>query len=62
MDNEELLDQELDFMNDGVSRHLGQIAESMYKWEGRVADELGLSPAEVAAIKCRHPSDLKLQS
>ena len=62
MDNEELLDQELDSMNGGVSMHLGQIAESMHEWEGRVADELGLSPAEVAVINCRHPTDLRLQS
>lgn len=62
MDNENLLDQELDSMNDGVSLHLGKIAASMCEWEGRLADELGLTPAEVAAIKYKYPSDLKLQS
>ena len=62
MDNTELLDQVLDSMNDGVSKHLGQIADRMYEWEGRVADELGLSPADVAAIKCKYPKGLKRQS
>ena len=62
MDNEELLDQVIDSMNAGVSKHLGQIAESMHEWKGRVADELGLSQADVAAIKCSHSTDLKLQS
>ena len=62
MDNKELLDQVLDSMNDGVSRHLGQIADSMYEWERQVAEQLGLSPADVAAIKYKHPTSLKLQS
>ena len=62
MDSEELLDQVLDSMNGGASRHLGQIAELMYEWEGRVADELGLSQADVADIKCSHCTELKLQS
>ena len=30
---------------------LGEIADEMYEWEGRIADELGLSQPEVAAIK-----------
>ena len=52
----------LDFENDGVSKHLGQIAESMYEWEGSVAEQLGLTPADIAAIKAEHPGKLKLQT
>ena len=42
-------------------KHLGQIANSMYEWEGVVADQLGLTPADVAAIKTQYPTQLKLQ-
>ena len=44
------------------SKHLGQIADSMYEWEGAIADELGLTPADVAAIKTKYPTQLKLQA
>ena len=47
------LDQVLDFENNGVSKHLGQIADSMYEWEGPVAEQLDLTPADVAAIKVK---------
>ena len=57
-----MLDQVLDFENDGVSKHLGQIAESMYEWEGSVAEQLGLTAADNAAIKAEHPGKLKLQT
>ena len=53
-----MLDLVLD--GDGVSKHLGQIADSMSEWEGRIADELGLKNADVAAIKNDYPK-LKLQ-
>ena len=43
-------------------RHLGQIAESMVEWEGPIADELELTPADVADIKTKYPHSLKLQS
>ena len=52
----------LDFDNNGVSKHLGQIADSMYEWEGSVAKQLGLTPADVAAIKMKHPGELRLQT
>ena len=55
------LDKEIDFCNKGVPKHLGQIAESMAEWEGRIADELGLTEADVASIKIKYPSNLKLQ-
>ena len=42
-------------------KHLGRIVNSMYEWEGLVADELGLTPADVAAIKTKYPKELKLQ-
>ena len=56
------LNQVLDSMNSGVSKHLGQIADSMYEWEGKLADELGLTRADVATIVKKHPTDLKLQT
>ena len=56
------LSQVSDFENGGVSNHLGQIADSMYEWEGPVAEQLGLTPADVAAIKVKHPGELRLQT
>ena len=47
---------------DGDPKHLGQIADSISEWEGRIADELGLKKADVAAIKCEYPNKLKLQT
>ena len=60
--NRQRLDLVLDFDNDGVSKHLGQIADSMYEWEGPVAEQLGLTPADVAAIKAKYPGELRLQT
>ena len=57
----QMLDQVLDFENGGVSKHLGQIADSMYEWEGPVAEQLGLTPVEIAAIKLKYPGELRLQ-
>ena len=45
----------------GKLEHLGKIADIMDEWEGSIANELGLSPANVANIKRKHPFDLKLQ-
>ena len=56
-----MLDQVLDFENGGVSKHLGQIANYMYEWEGPVAEQLDLTPADIATIKAEHPGKLKLQ-
>jgi hypothetical protein len=42
--------------------HLGRIADTMYEWEGRVADELELTRADVAAIKVKYPYQLKQQA
>ena len=41
---------------------LGKIADSIYEWEGPIAEQLELSPADVAAIKMKHPGELKLQT
>ena len=51
----------LDYENGGVSKHLGEIADSMYEWEGPVAEHLDLTPADVAAIKTEYPNKLRLQ-
>ena len=56
------MDMVIDFDSCSVSKHLGQIADSMYEWEGSVAEELGLTPADVAAIKVKHPGELRLQT
>lgn len=49
-------------MNEVVTEnHLGQIADNMRVWEGRIAEELKLTPADVEAIKVKHPYELKLQ-
>ena len=60
-DPRSVLDQVIDYSNGGVSKHLGQIADSMDRWEGSVADELGLSQANISAIKAAHPTDFNLQ-
>ena len=52
----------IDFGNCGVSKHLGQIADTMYEWEGPVAEQLGLTQADVAAVRMKHPGELKLQT
>ena len=56
------LDKEIDACNNGVPKHLGQIADSMTEWEGRISEELQLTPADVADILTRHPKKLKLQT
>ena len=42
---------------------LNQMAEfeELYHWDGRIANKLGLTQADVAALKTKHPTDLKLQ-
>ena len=56
-----LLDQVLDFKHGGVPHHLGRIADSMDTWEGAVAEELGLTTADIACIKTENQSKLNLQ-
>ena len=46
----------------GVSKHLGQIADAMYEWEGPVAEHLELTKVDVAAINKKYPGELKLQT
>ena len=43
------------------TKHLGEIADEMDEWEGCIADHLGLTNSEVAAIKVKHEKELKLQ-
>ena len=57
-----MLDQVLDCESGGVSKHLGQIADSMDEWEGPVAEELDLSPADITAIKTENLSKFNLQA
>ena len=57
-----MLDQVLDFENGGDSKLLEQIADSMCEWEGPVAEQLDLTPADIAAIKAEYPGKLRLQT
>ena len=43
----------------GVLKHLGQIADVMYEWEGAVANSLGLRQTDVAEIKEIHKIQLQ---
>ena len=52
----------LDAEHGGVSKHLGQIADAMYEWEGPIAEQLELTRADVAAIKTEHQNKLRLQT
>ena len=51
----------MDSENGDIPKHLGLIADSMYEWEGAVAEALNLTFADVADIKTKHPRELKLQ-
>ena len=44
------------------AKHVGIIADSMGRWEGRIADELGLKRCVVNAIKKRNQFELNLQA
>lgn len=59
--NEERLCMVIDSEIGGALKHLGEIADFMDKWEGKIAEGLELSPADIADIKLKHPSDLRLQ-
>ena len=52
----------IDFEHAGVPEHLGQIAEIIRQWEGRISDKLQLKSTDVAAIKLKYPLELKLQT
>ena len=56
------LNEVIDFRNSGVSKHLGQMTDTMHEWEGPVAEQLGLTQAQadIVAIKIKHPGELKL--
>ena len=58
----QMLDCVIDSDHGGVLKHLGWIADTMYKWEGPIADSLGLSQADVAGIKKAYPGELNLQA
>ena len=57
-----ILDKEIDFFHSGVPKHLGQIAKSLCEWEGRIADELGLSTSDVNGVKHKFPLNLEMQT
>ena len=51
----------IDSENGGVPKHLGQIADTMCKWKGPIAEELGLTRADVVVIAVMHHDSLRLQ-
>lgn len=54
------LDKVLD--SDGKSElHLGKIADAMIEWEGKIAEHLCLTPADINDVKAAHPMRLDLQ-
>ena len=56
------LDRVLDSEHGGVSKHLGQIADAMYEWEGPIAEQLELTKPDIAAIWTKYPRELNLQT
>ena len=56
-----MLNKEIDSDSGGVPKHLGEIAESIAEWEGKIAEELGLTEADVADIKYKWPSGHRMQ-
>ena len=56
------MDKVLDFEYNGVSKHLGRIADAMYEWEGPIAEQLKLTKVDIAAINKKYPGELKLQT
>ena len=55
------MNKEIDSDSGGVPKHLGEIADSIAEWEGKIAEELGLTDADIANIKCQWPSDHRMQ-
>jgi hypothetical protein len=55
------LEDVLDSKSSSVSKHLGEIADSMCEWEGAVAENLGMTQADVANIKAQYPKKMNLQ-
>ena len=56
------LDLVLDSDNNGVSKHLGEIADQMSEWEGPIAECLGLTHPEIVGVKTKYPENLRLQT
>ncbi len=48
--NRRKLSKKLDFENEGLDVHLGEIADSMINWREKLATPLGLSKEDVHAI------------
>ena len=55
------LNKEIDSDSGGVPKHLGEIADSIAEWEGKIAEELRLTEADVVAIKIQYPSNHRMQ-
>lgn len=57
-----MLEDVLDSKSNSVLKHLGEIADSVLEWEGAVAENLRLTPADIADIKIQYPKKIKLQA
>ena len=55
------LEDVLDSKSNCVSKHLGEIADSIHEWEGAVAENLELTAADVSNIITKYPRKLNLQ-
>ena len=55
-------DEPIDSESGGIPKYLGQIADFMYEWEGPIANELGLTSADIASIKTKYSDQLRLQT
>lgn len=55
-------DKAIDLGSQVHHTHLGQIADRIVEWKGEVAEQLKLSPAEIAGIEVKHPKALNLQA
>jgi uncharacterized protein involved in tolerance to divalent cations len=49
-------------LSSSVSKHLEVIADSIYEWEGAVAKNLELTPADIADIKTQYSKKMNLQA
>ena len=60
------VDRDIDFENTDIrgqtiQKHLGRIAAEMTDWEDAIADNLGLTAADIADIMDRYPRKPSLQ-
>ena len=55
------LDNQLDWDQEGVDRHLNQIADTMLHWEEKLSTSLGLTEVQIHDLKKNHPKPILLR-